>query len=56
MSLPLKTLLIILKCKLKEWKDGRKGECWVILKRVASFDVDITSIVAFGCGCRNDAQ
>lgn len=48
--------LIILKFKLKTWKNNRKGECWIILKRVASFDVEITSIVAFGCGRRNDAR
>lgn len=47
---------IILEYKLKPWKDNRKGECWIILKRVASFDVETTSIIAFGCGCGNDAQ
>lgn len=48
--------LIILKFKLKIWKNNRKGECWIIFKRVASFDVEITSIVAFGSGRRNDAR
>lgn len=51
----LSLLSIILKFKLKTWKDDRKGECWITLKRVASFD-EIASSLASGCGCRNDVQ
>lgn len=52
---PSLLLLITLKFKLKTWKDDRKGECWITLKRVASFH-EIASILASGCGHRNDVQ